>query len=233
MIMASPHPFPTRADSGRLAGDDGAILVEFALVLPLLMTLLMSVYEGGVWFLNSNRMNGSIQLAARTIASQGRERMADNAGLLSLRASSASFSSTIQIDYVIIYKANTQAADGKSKPSNACLTKAHGYDAATKVTPGGDDTAGAECNIYTRAQLQQATTGSSPGFSDANGCTVSAWDQYFCPTVRKDALSGLRSPLDYVGVWVEGTYTSASRMLFQKATVTDYAVYRIEPAPGS
>jgi Flp pilus assembly protein TadG len=231
---ATPRP--------RLSGDEGAILAEFALVLPLLVTLLMSVFEGGVWFLNSNRLNGSVQLAARTIASQGKERMSDNAGLLALRAASPSFSSTIQIQYVIVYNAKIPDAQGRAKPSAACLAKANALALVWDVNTTGDglSTADAQCNIYTWRQIQDATPSDTPGFTSLPStppatpvCSASAWDRHFCPTGRHDALSNLVTPLDYIGVWVGGTYTSASKMLFRSATVTDYAVYRVEPAPGS
>ena len=228
--MRNGHPRRRRSRSG---DETGAVLVEFTLLLPLLVTLILAVYEGGVWFLNSNRMNGSIQLSARTIASQGRERMADNAGLLALRASSRSFSSTIQLNYVIVYNAGTQNSGMRSMPSTACINKAHSYLPSATTTAGGDATGGAECNIYTWAQIQAMTTTDTPGFTGSGSCSISAWDRFYCPTTRKNALSGANSPPDYVGVWVEGVYASASKAVFQTATVHDFAVFRVEPAPGS
>jgi len=220
---------------GRFRGDSGAIVVEFALVAPVLVALLLVGYEGGVWFFASNRMAAGLSLAGRSDSNQGNARMADNAALASLYASSAGIVN-LQVKYVIIYNAGNQTGTNAVPPSNTCIAKAHLITAwdTDKSVHGDKATPGAECNIFTWAQISATVGGNaSPGFTGTATCAVSDWDSNWCPLGRKNGLTGATSPPDVLGVWVESDYRSSTGWWFNTKPVTDFAIFRVEPAQGS
>jgi Flp pilus assembly protein TadG len=47
------------------AGDDGASLVEFALLLPLFMMLILGMFSGGIAYNRKNSMNNAVREGAR------------------------------------------------------------------------------------------------------------------------------------------------------------------------
>ncbi len=78
--------------SKRKRGEAGAAAVEFALVLPLLLTLLMGVVEFGWYFFNQGTLAGAAREAARDFAihedaAQAADKAVQTATGLSLTAS--------------------------------------------------------------------------------------------------------------------------------------------------
>jgi hypothetical protein len=129
------------ARPARLADDGGAVIIEMALLLPLLVILVSGIIDFG----GAYRQRTVVQAAARNAARAGATASglktvmngspvgtrpgayyADQVALASLVAG-LSGSSNITVDKIIIYRANPQA-DGK--PSSGCI------DAA--AVPGGN-----------------------------------------------------------------------------------------------
>lgn len=190
-----------RADKSR-----GAALVEFALVLPLLVTLVMGIFEfGNLW-----RQVGSLERAAhqgaRAVAAQANGRYADFEGLRGVDAVTRGLSG-ITVERVIVYRAT--AADGKVP--NACLT---------------GSVAGL-CNVYTGAQVRTVSPVGFPSGSLSNPtCAGGSWDSAWCPVGRP------RSEMDPIRIGLHLTVTYEPVTGFfpgVQSTIERYAVFQIEP----
>ncbi len=216
------------ASSGsRLDGDGGAVIVEFALVLPILTLFVLGIFEYGLAFGAKNVMSSAVQLAARTDANQANNRLADQSALLAY-AATMSRAKRSEMQFAIIYQASSVANGVALPPTANCLTRARAVplNNLLKVPSGGDP-----CNIFSRDMILAAGT-TPTGFATAsNVCdTATAWDQYWCPTARSNQLANPQ----YVGIYVEVKYTTMTKVpLVPNFTFKDYAVYRLEPLPTS
>ena len=204
----------TRSAPRRCAGDEGAVLVEFALVLPFLVVIFLGVVDYGSAFNDANRVDRAVLSAGRTVSSVADGRQADFATIQSL-ASSLDTSQRVTIEKVIIY--DSTAADG-AVPAN-CLS------ASTSGSPPFG--VNGRCNVYTGAQVANAT---QARFAGTNSCTGSSWDARWCPTSRQRDVNP-----DRVGVWVQVRYDPLTGLFpADGITVERSAVYQLEPtAAGS
>lgn len=186
----------------RLRGDGGAVLVEFALAVPVLVVFVLGVLDFGFLFSDVNVVERGVQTAGRVAANQGNERSADFAALRALDSASASFGSAT-IVRAVIYKADNP----NGAPPPACI----------------DDDIGVTgvCNVYTAAQVD---TNSDTNFRNA-GC-VGDWDAQWCPTSR---VRNLPNP-DHIGVYLQVRYNGFTRLIVRNFTFDSYAVYELEPA---
>lgn len=195
---------PCRGSDRRVGDDRGAALVEFGLILPLILVLVLGVMEFGMLYRTSNQLEHSLMIAGRVAGQQSNGRFADYEALRSLDSSlRAATGSTIT--KVIIYKA--VATDGKPPP--ACLA----------VVPTGSKAGVAGvCNVYSSAQVGSSSLAAFPLVCG------SSWDGNWCPTVR-DPQS------DRVGVYVELKYQPLTGIIPKSFSATASAVYDVEPTP--
>lgn len=197
------------------AGDRGATLVEFALVAPLLVLLLLGVFEFGLAWRARVNLETSISLAARQNSNLADVRQADYESLQSLQGSIAS-AGNLDVTKVVVYKATGVAG----QPSNpACLT--------TAPQPNGVGISGA-CNIYHPTQLAGLGTGYLTHFGTGTACASTAWDRWWCPLTR-NADQG--DPPDWVGVRVEADLPAFTGLFGDGFEMVDTAVFRLEPDP--
>lgn len=191
--------------------DRGAVLVEFALVAPVLVLLLLGVFEYGNAWKQVGAAERLVQQAGRTVSSQANSRFADYETLRAIDTSVANLRG-FDVTRVVIYKAT--AADGKV-PS-ACLTASQG----------------GLCNRYVGSVLSSASMAAFPGGSSTNPtCAGGSADGAWCP-VNRDRSS---TTPDRVGVHVTFSYTPVTGLLpGPSVEVKRYAVYQLEPcAQGS
>lgn len=211
----------------RCGGDGGSVVVEFAIVVPILTLLVLGIFEYGNAYAARMAVESAVQIAARADANLAVNRYADRSALQAYSAGLAKAKNT-QAKFMIIYKP-AQAAGAAGPPSSSCLTAARAL-AATNVAPAGLAGGGDNCNIYSRDQI--ATAGSTTtGFASASACDPgTAWDRFWCPVNRVKQLSGP----DYLGIYVEATYTTITKVPgVSQLTFSDYTVYRLEPDPTS
>ncbi len=202
-------------DGGRLTGDTGSVVVELALVAPFLIVLVLGILEFGSAFRERSNLSGALQSAARIEAASGATRSADYLALQSFYAQ-MNQSKNLTVDKVVIYR----TTNGNGSPlSPTCLTNASG-------------SAANDCSVYTWAQVTQVgndsggTVLSTHFGTSGTTCATSAWDFNYCPLDRHVEQS---DPPDYVGVYAKVTYKSLTGMLPSTVTMTDQAVYRIDP----
>jgi hypothetical protein len=213
-MTMTPKSTPTRR---RLHGDDGSVVAEMALVAPLMVLLMLGVFEFGTAWRNKTILTSSLRSAGR-IESQGSTNpVIDHIALGALYAGNSKLRNMTLVK-VIVYKATNPGG----QPTAPCLTRSW-----TGMTTKGYS---GVCSIYSPGQVAAAAA-SSANF----GCVSSAsWDWNLCsgsagvPSVRNNTMSG--GP-DYIGIYAEYTYDTITGLLPQNnLTITDQAVYRIEPA---
>jgi hypothetical protein len=185
------------------------LLVEFALVVPVLVLLALGVVEYGLAWQDKLTVQTGVRTGIRVGSSGGALASTDQDVLLGIGSAVDSLRLS-SVDWVMVYKPS--APDG-TVPA-ACSTP----------TP---HSVSGTCNTYSGAQLQQVLSGTAP--ASWFGCGGSALDRFWCPTSRQAFQSV--GP-DQLGVWVRATHNMLSGMFGPTVTVEDTAVMRLEPNEG-
>lgn len=191
--------------------DRGAVLVEFALVAPVLVLLMLGVFEFGNAWRQVGAAERLVQQAGRTVSSQANSRFADYETLRAIDTATTNLRG-FEVTRVVIYRAVT--ANGQVPSS--CLSSSHS----------------GLCNRYVGAILSSASMGAFPGGSSTNPtCAGGSADAAWCP-VNRDRTS---TTPDRVGVHVTFKYTPITGLLpGPNVEIKRHAVYQLEPcAQGS
>ena len=196
-----PGGRPVRERTREPTRDRGAILVETAIVLPMLLVLISGVIEIGLLVGDHQAAVSASRSGARMISSAGNDRLADHMALQAMAGPLSDYAAA-DIIRLTVYRAET---DG-SMPS--------GCEVAP--VPG-------RCNHYFHADLFRP----AGDFSGTTSCGSSAPDVDWCPTSRENRLAS--SP-DWVGVRVELRHRSSVPFVTDQI-VTDTTIMRIEPRP--
>ena len=156
----------------RRARDRGAIVVEAALLMPLLILMFMGIVEYGIVYQQANSASTGVGAAAQAIAREPDERLADFHALQQIRTVFTAAELTANVKWVMVYK----TSDSAGAPPAACVT------AATALTSGSTGVSG-QCNIYAGPTIASYTTAS---FQSAT-CAAEP-DSFFCPTNRSSVV---------------------------------------------
>lgn len=204
-----------RAERGH--GDDGALLIEFALVLPVLFLLVSAIVDLGLGWRRSNEVAAVLRSTSRVEARLGADGGADFESLTTLASGAMEFGHA-NVLRIIVYKSTT--SDGAVPAS--CLAL------APSATGAGISTATVKCNVYSRQQL---TTMVASNFTTtgATACSSTAWDRWFCPVSRVSSQNSAAGA-DYLGVWMDVDYRYVvGAFTGSGITIKDRAVVRLEP----
>lgn len=186
------------------ARERGAVLVEFAMVMTLLLTMGLGIYEFGFAWRSAASVTSGSRSAARTVSSLATDDSADYQALSSIRSDLQASGLLSKLQLVVIYKSTT--ADG-DVPA-ACMT---------------NTSTGALCDIYTGDQVR---TMLESDFSTTTGCLSSGMTvANYCPNVRNPIMASA----DYVGVWVKVRHDYQTGLFGAGIDITKYAVMRVEP----
>jgi Flp pilus assembly protein TadG len=186
-------------------GDRGAVLVEFALIAPVLVLLMLGMFEYGNAWRQVGRVERAAQQGARTASSMANHRFADYEALRAIDTATRDLNG-LTVERVIIFNATDD--DGEI-PNAACLT----------------GSVSGVCNTYTGAQVRTTSpAGFSGGSSSAPTCSGSL-DAAWCPLGR----SRDQSSIVRVGVHLTLTYESVTELLPTTVTIERTAVYQIDP----
>ncbi|MFN8041529.1 MAG: TadE/TadG family type IV pilus assembly protein [Acidimicrobiales bacterium] len=193
----------------RLADDQGAGLVEFALVAPVLILFVIGIVEYGLAYRQDQQIQTALMSAGRMIGQQSNSRWADFEGLRAID-SALGAAPRLTINKVVVYKST--AANGQV-PSNCA-----------SITPSNNAANGlsGSCNVYSSAQVKTSTpSGFIAGTN--NSCASGSWDTNWCPRNRDPEN-------DKVGVYIDVTYAPITRILPNNFTMKRYTVYVVEPS---
>jgi TadE-like protein len=197
--------------SGTRAGDErGAVLVEAALVTPLLFLLLFGVIEFGYAFYGKLTVNNMSVVGARAASGSANDVLADDQVLVSVAGANTGIS-TSDIQLVVVYRA-TGPSD---RVPTGCLTASVTNTSSVRG-----------CNRYVSSDLARPST--DFGCVGPPGPALKV-DRFWCPTDRKYALLGAPGPPDYIGVYVKANHRNLTGVLGGSVTFTTDTVMRIEP----
>lgn len=203
----------------RLAGDEGAVVIEAALVLPVLLVFLSGIIDFGVGFRNRTLLQSALRNGARSAAAAVNDPTADQLALSTLVAGLQG-ATNLTLDKAIIFEANT-ITDGR--PTGTCLV----------ITPtaAGAGNSGANCNVYGPSQIAAAAAGS---FDYGTG-SCAGWARYWCPggaNPGNERTANLPNNVDALGFYVEASYAPFTGLFSDDVLITDSVVMSLEPAPG-
>ncbi len=190
------------ARRARRRSDGGAVLVEFAIVVPFLCLMVFGTVEMGLAWTAQSRVGSAVATASRVGASVGADANADRTILVALRASLSS-EALANLDRVVIYKSTNASG---TVPSG-CLP-----------VVGSTSQAGVSnsCNTYRGDTVRSVTSSTSLGSAD----------DYWLGTTRVDSLAG--TP-DSIGIYLRTTYTAKTGAFFDSLTLTRQSVFRLQP----
>lgn len=216
MTTSNPLPHLRTWYRQRCSGDDGALVAEFALVLPFLVTFVLGIFEFGLAYRNRINLEGSVRNATRTAAQLGNDRTADRTAL------STFYASILSTKRVTVQRVTIYLADTNGNMQGSCAT----------VTPSASSPAGVSglCNVYSWNQL--VTIGGGGGnFAGTSSCLSTDWDVRWCPLGRRTQLI---DPPDALGIQARVTYNYITKLLPGSGlTMTASAVARLEPVKVS
>jgi len=199
---------------GRCQGDDGSLIAELALVVPLLVVLALGIFEYGFVLRNSSVLANSLRSASRSASQAQLDSDSDLFALQTFAASTANLKN-VTVNRVIIYNAGT--ANGK--PPAACLT------ASLSGSPPYSVSGSPQCNVYDASDIAAAATGNFT--CTASTVPSTTWDKNWDACHRNNSLAGT---IDYVGVYADVTYNGITGLLPGRTlNIKDYSVNRIEP----
>lgn len=220
-MKKTPAP-PTRS---RLSGDDGSVIAEMALVAPLMVMLMLGVFEFGTAWRNKIILSNALRSAGRIESQNIQNPNVDQLALGAFYASNAKLTN-MKLVKVIVYEASGAAG----QPAANCLSRS----SVGLVTKGVKNASGVQsCSIYSPEQVAAAAAngGTFGSCTDTN-----SWDYNWCagtagiPDPRQNSLTATGGP-DYVGIYAEYVYDTVTGLLpGNTLKITDSVVYRIEPA---
>ncbi|MGE0878142.1 MAG: TadE/TadG family type IV pilus assembly protein [Acidimicrobiia bacterium] len=186
--------------SRRRRDDDGLVVLEFAMIAPVLIMVLFGITEYGMAFRDKAHLTSAVRAGVRVGASDRNTRLADYDVLQAVRAAT----SGMTVEYVVVYKANSDVT-GAMPVSCRTMTSQAGL-----------------CNVYTGAQMASLTTANFQ-----NGSCTGEPDVSWCPTSRAIDLAAGR---DYLGVFVQARRTFMSGEIpGGGVTFSEFAVMQLEP----
>ena len=222
------------------------MLVEAAIVIPLLFTMIFGVIEIGSALKSYTSASNAVRAAGRMASVAGNDGSADQL-IMSRMAREAAGLGDGEIEYVIIWKAT---GPGQSVPAS-CVSAAEAASGPNSsslgVYDGGTGTAGA-CNVYVDPDaangafdmaLGEATNPdpnfyfgcTSPSSPDASHMVDCNWS----PKNRKVVISPRGTPAatalkpDHLGVYIKASHEYVTGILGDTLTITDSSINLLEP----
>src|SRR5688572_21532647 len=100
--------------------ERGAVVVDAALLMPLILLMFMGIVEYGIVYQQANAASTGVGAAAQTLAREPNERLADFHALQQIRTVFTAAELTANVKWVMVYR----TADSAGAPPTACVTAA-------------------------------------------------------------------------------------------------------------
>jgi hypothetical protein len=222
--------------------DKGAVLVEAAIILPVLLMMIFGIFEIGSLLKSYSGAANAVRAGGRMASVAGNDVDADGAILARMALETAGIPDG-EIEYIVIWHAT---GTGELPPS-ACRPAAQATPNTVSVGQTGG--AGVACNIYHRPQAAGGAFDMAQGKA-ANpatfyfGCSGSsdpaAGHKLDCNWPGRDRKAtvtprgstppvGQSATPDYVGIYVRSEHNYVTGVLGRTITITDASVSLIEP----
>jgi hypothetical protein len=225
----------------RVRGDGGAVLVEAAVILPILFLLVFGILEIGAALKSYSGAANAVRAGGRMASVAGNVADADRA-ILERVAQEATGIPVGEIEYVVIWHASSTG----EQPPAGCRPGAVSSPnlSSVGVSDGGTDAIGA-CNIYHRPQapggaFDMATGAAAQPPAFYFGCSGSgdpqAANKVDCnwPAKNRKTTVTPRSAVpaenpDYLGVYLRAEHAYLTGVLGDSLTITDGSINLLEP----
>jgi hypothetical protein len=211
--------------------DRGAVFVEFALMVPLLLLLGMGLVEYGLGWKAANDVNAAVRDAARSGSSAPAAQTADRTIVYAIGTNLKASGDDSGIEQIIVF--NASSADGQVPTACKSLTNSSGSS-----TSAGSRVSGSTCNIYGPGQVAYLlNTVANNNANDApwvnssgTGCDSSDLDYNWCPATRLRSLTS--NSFNYLGVYVKYKHKAVTGFGFGDQEIERTAVFKLEPSFG-
>lgn len=225
----------------RARSDGGAVLVEAAVILPILFLLVFGILEIGAALKSYSGAANAVRAGGRMASVAGNVADADRA-ILERVAQEAAGIPDGEIEYVVIWHASSTGEQPPAGCRPAAVSSPN--TSSVGVSDGGTDAIGA-CNIYHRPQapggaFDMATGAAAQPPAFYFGCSGSgdpqAANKVDCrwpaknrrTTITPRHASPSENP-DYVGVYIRAEHAYVTGVLGDSLTITDGSINLLEP----
>lgn len=230
-----------RAQRRRLRGDDGAALVEAALVTPLFFLVVFGLFEFSGMMSSYSGASHTSRAGARVESAAANDPMADQQAFARMAVEAAGMGHD-EIDVIVVWHASSTSEAVPSSCLPASTTAPN--TSSVGVSDGGVDSVGA-CNVYIRPgapggafQMARGELAHPPSYYF--GCTGAAdpdaAHKVDCkwPAMNRKAVTTPRSVSppqtpDLLGVYVKATHENVTGFFGRSITVTDRTITQLEP----
>lgn len=192
-----------RAPSRRRGSERGAVMVELAIVAPLLVLLVMMGLELALVLRGQLTVSSAGRAGARVGSSAHTSRLADF-DLLSAIKSGLGDIDLADVELVVVFE-----PDGSGNMPASCRT--------ASVT--------GTCNRYTGVDLINLDVAD---FTGTTSCTGSSPDRFWCPATRVRDQAAAAGP-DWLGVYLQIRHGSSAPAFLGDRSLSDKTVMRLEP----
>ncbi len=194
--------------------DRGAVLIEIAFVVPVLLFILAGAFEYGLLFRDTLTAGDAVSDAARIGAIVGPDTTADgrSADFEVIRTVREGLSALgdQQIDYIVVFR----AANTGDAPEDQLTTQCRNGISVNTL-----------CNAYDAAEAFAAVEAADTGYFKCAGSETAAcaWD----PKSRRDGPSV--DQIETLGVYVKLERDGITSLFADSFTITRAAIARLEP----
>ena len=208
--------------------ERGAVFVEFALAVPILLLLGLGLVEYGMAWMATNDVNSAARDAARSGTSSPAYLTSDRTILMAI-GSSLDSKELAGLKKVIVYKATSTSG---AVPAS-CLAKTP--SSGSPGSPVGVKSSPVYCNVYGPKQVAFVLANPNNltyfgGDSSGSACKTTEIDYNYCPASRNHSQS--TDNLDYLGVYIESEHKSVTNFSFGNQMIRRKAIFRLEPKYG-
>ena len=201
------------------------MLVEAALVLPVILTLTLGIIEFGLIFKDSLTISNGTRSGARIGSSDGQSTLADYDILQAIKSGTSALTNNGTIVGVLVYEASPTTATGSvTSPSAVCQA----FLDSNSTSTTGNSTTGTACNYYPGSFITTMTSASFTGVAGAPG-------SWWLPSARVIKQSNSGNPdggPDYLGVVVKINHNYVTKLIGSSRYMSDTTVMRLEPSPS-
>jgi Flp pilus assembly protein TadG len=207
----------TEGTSRRGRGDGGSLTIELAFVAPVMIILLLGIFEFGTVYRNQILVANALRGAARVESQQPNTGSVDELALATFIAGTTGLRN-MTLQRVVIY-----SADSTGQVPAGCKTAT-----ITGSPPYG---VSGSCSVYNQTQVSAIAANpvsALVNFGCGGATTGTTWDGNWCPASRNTTMT---EPMPRVGVYAVYTYKDVTN-LFPTSTMTisDYAVFSLQPS---
>ena len=193
----------------RAHGDNGATLLESAIVTPVLLLFIFGIFEFGFAFRDYLAVANSTRDAAREASVAGNVLDGDYRMLRAIERASAALADGAT-ERIVVWEASGPNDD---------------VPAGCETGNPDDGTGGEYCNVYSSSDLSlpEANFGCQ---EVALGDPLNSPDRFWCPSDREVSVG---AGLDYVGVYIRITHEYITGLFGDDVVFEDQMILKVEP----